>query len=72
MAKRKKNQKTATGRSPYKKYNKRETQYSPEYRAWNAAAKKGQDKGLIAATHADWVAEWGVSAQNRRYERIAA
>ena len=71
MAKRKKNQKTATGRSPYKKYEKRETKYSAEYYEWHGAVKKGHGAVAFAAHHA-WVAKWGVEAQRRRSYQMAA
>lgn len=61
MAKRKKNTSTATGRSPYRKYEKRPFRYSSEYYDWFNASKQGtkftNDRDAQAANYA-WHAKF--------------
>lgn len=71
MSKRKKTKGTATGRSPYRKYDKRPFRYSAEYYAWNAAAKRGIDEREIAHTHDVWSRKWAAPGPALDVSRIS-
>lgn len=55
MAKRTKKASTATGKSPYKKYQKRPIQYSPQYYAWKSAVMSGKGVEHAARSHAEFI-----------------
>lgn len=55
MAKRTKKASTATGKSPYKKYQKRPVQYSPQYYAWKSAVMAGKGVEAASASHSQFI-----------------